>query len=58
MCTLYNTLLILDEIQTGLGRPARCLPVSMKAMVPDVLVLSKSLGGGVVPIGGYITAEL
>lgn len=55
LCTLYNTLLILDEIQTGLGRTGKMFACQHEDVVPDVLVLSKSLGGGVVPIGGYIT---
>ncbi len=55
LCSLYNTLLILDEIQTGLGRTGKMFACQHEDVVPDVIVLAKSLGGGVVPIGGYIT---
>ena len=55
LCSKYNTLLILDEIQTGLGRTGKMFACQHEDIVPDVLVLSKSLGGGVVPIGCYMT---
>lgn len=55
LCSSYNVLLILDEIQTGLGRTGSMFACEQEGIVPDVLVLAKSLGGGVVPIGGYIT---
>jgi putrescine aminotransferase len=55
LCSSYNTLLILDEIQTGLGRTGTLFACEQEDIVPDVMVLAKSLGGGVVPIGAYIT---
>jgi len=55
LCSMYNTLLIFDEIQTGLGRTGKMFACQHEDVVPDVLVLAKSLGGGVVPIGCYIT---
>ena len=55
LCSEYKTLLILDEIQTGFGRTGTLFACEYEAIVPDVLVLAKSLGGGVVPIGAYIT---
>jgi len=55
LCSRYNTLLILDEIQTGFGRTGTLFACEHEGIVPDVLVMAKSLGGGIVPIGGYIT---
>ena len=55
LCSDHNTLFILDEIQTGFGRTGTMFACEHEAIVPDVLVLAKSLGGGVVPIGAYIT---
>ncbi len=55
LCSRYETLFILDEIQTGLGRTGTLFACEHDEIVPDVMVLSKSLGGGVVPIGAYIT---
>lgn len=55
LCRIHNTLLIFDEIQTGLGRTGKMFACQHEDVVPDVLLLAKSLGGGVVPIGCYIT---
>ena len=56
-CSQYEALLIVDEIQTGLGRTGKCLPASMKKLYSDIMCLAKSLGGGIMPIGAYITTE-
>ncbi len=55
LCSAYNTLFILDEIQTGLGRTGTFFACEQEDVVPDVLVMAKSLSGGVCPIGAYIT---
>lgn len=55
LCTEHDTLFMLDEIQTGFGRTGTLFACEDDDVVPDVLVMAKSLGGGVVPIGGYIT---
>lgn len=55
LCSKYKALLIFDEIQTGFGRTGTLFACEHEGVVPDVLVMAKSLGGGVVPIGGYIT---
>lgn len=55
LCSKYKALLIFDEIQTGFGRTGTLFACEHEGIVPDVLVMAKSLGGGVVPIGGYIT---
>jgi len=55
ICTKYNTLLIFDEIQTGLGRTGELFACQHEDVTPDIMCLAKSLGGGIMPIGAYIT---
>lgn len=57
LCSRYKTLLILDEIQTGFGRTGSNFACEQEQVIPDILCLGKSLGGGVMPIGAYITTE-
>jgi len=54
LCDRYETLMVLDEVQTGLGRTGHWFACNREAVEPDVLVLSKSLSGGVVPIGATL----
>src|SRR5207237_10810927 len=46
LCTEYQIPLIADEVQTGLGRTGTMFAVEHSAIVPDLIVLAKSLGGG------------
>ncbi|MEO1450135.1 MAG: aspartate aminotransferase family protein [Bacteroidota bacterium] len=55
-CTETGTLLILDEIQTGLGRTGTLWAHEQEGFVPDILLLAKALGGGL-PMGAFITRE-
>jgi putrescine aminotransferase len=57
LCTEHGALLILDEIQTGLGRTGRMFACQHDGVVPDVLCLSKGLSGGIYPLGAYITSD-
>ena len=50
LCTARNTLFIADEIQSGLGRTGRTFAVEHEGVVPDMYVLGKALGGGIVPV--------
>jgi ornithine--oxo-acid transaminase len=49
-----NTLFIADEIQTGLGRTGRTLAVDHEHVTPDLLLLGKALGGGIVPVSAVV----
>ncbi|MFI5477297.1 ornithine--oxo-acid transaminase [Streptomyces cacaoi] len=49
-----NCLFIADEIQSGLGRTGRTLAVEHEGVVPDVLLLGKALGGGIVPVSAVV----
>lgn len=54
LCRKHGVLTILDEIQTGLGRTGQLFACSDFRDVPDMLLLSKALGGGLMPIGACI----
>jgi putrescine aminotransferase len=54
LCTQYGVLLILDEIQTGLCRTGTLFACEHEQVIPDLLVLAKSLGGGLASIGATI----
>jgi putrescine aminotransferase len=53
----YGTLLIADEVQTGLGRTGKLWGVDHWSVVPDIIAIAKSLGGGVMPICAVCTTE-
>jgi putrescine aminotransferase len=53
----YGALLIADEVQTGLGRTGKLWGVQHWDVVPDIITVAKSLGGGVMPISAVTTTE-
>lgn len=55
-CKSTGTLLILDEIQTGMGRTGSLFAFSQYDVIPDILLLAKGLGGGM-PIGAFISSK-
>lgn len=55
VCTERGALLILDEVQTGLGRTGRMFACEHEQVVPDIMTLAKALGGGVMPVGAFIS---
>ena len=50
ICDDHNVLFIADEIQSGLGRTGRTFAIEHEGVVPDMYVLGKALGGGIVPV--------
>jgi putrescine aminotransferase len=51
LCDRHDLILVLDEIKTGFGKTGRMFACEYYNIVPDVLVLGKSLGGGLIPAG-------
>ncbi|HEX6471338.1 MAG TPA: ornithine--oxo-acid transaminase [Streptosporangiaceae bacterium] len=54
ICTETNALMIADEIQSGLGRTGTTFAVEHEKVVPDIYVLGKALGGGIVPVSAVV----
>ena len=54
-CTANNVLMIADEIQSGLGRTGRTFACEHYGVVPDVYLLGKALGGGLVPLSAVVS---
>ncbi len=55
LCTERNVLLIADEIQSGLGRTGRTFACELEGVQPDLYVLGKALGGGIVPVSAVVS---
>lgn len=54
LCTEHNVLFIADEIQTGLGRTGHTFACDREDVVPDLYLLGKALGGGIVPVSAVV----
>lgn len=54
ICDRHGVLLIFDEIPTGLGKTGRMFSCEHDGVVPDILVLGKGLGGGILPIAAVV----
>jgi putrescine aminotransferase len=54
ICDRYGVYLITDEIQTGMGRTGTMWAVEQVDVVPDILIMGKAFGGGVMPITGIV----
>jgi ornithine--oxo-acid transaminase len=57
ICRERNVLLIVDEVQTGLGRTGKVLAIHHEAVKPDGLILGKALGGGLMPVSAFLARE-
>ncbi len=57
ICDRYGVVLIADEIQTGMGRTGKMFGLEHYGIVPDILCLGKAFGGGVMPIGAFVSTS-
>ena len=57
LCTEKNVLFIADEIQSGLGRTGTTFTCEHEAVKPDIYILGKALGGGIVPISAVVSSR-
>src|SRR5512133_1565513 len=53
-CSRNNMLLIIDEVQSGLGRTGRWFAFEHEGIRPDALILGKALGGGLLPVSAFL----
>ena len=56
-CNRHGALLIMDEIPTGLGKTGRMFAIEHDEVIPDIITLGKSLGGGILPIAACIARK-
>jgi ornithine--oxo-acid transaminase len=54
ICTRHNVLMMADEIQSGLGRTGRTFACDREDVQPDVYILGKALGGGIMPVSAVV----
>jgi ornithine--oxo-acid transaminase len=57
LCRRYGTLLVMDEVQAGIGRTGRFFAHEHWGLEPDIITVSKALSGGYVPIGAMLTSD-
>mgnify|MGYP001349737285 FL=1 len=57
ICSKHNVLMILDEIQSGLGRTGKLFAYQHSNIQPDGLILGKALGGGFMPVSCFLSSE-
>jgi ornithine--oxo-acid transaminase len=57
ICTRYDVLMIVDEIQTGLCRTGKLFACDHENVKPDMFLIGKALGGGLYPVSAVITTE-
>ena len=57
ICRKHRVLLLVDEIQTGMGRTGRFLACEHENVRPDGLMLGKALGGGMLPVSAFVATD-
>jgi putrescine aminotransferase len=55
ICSRHGALFIADEIQTGMGRTGKLWGVDHSGVVPDIMCMGKSIGGGVMPLSAFVS---
>jgi len=53
-CKAHNILMMADEIQTGLGRTGKLFACDHEGVVPDLYIIGKALGGGLIPVSAVV----
>lgn len=56
-CDATGTLLIADEVQSGFGRTGSMFACQHEGVTPDIMVLAKTLGGGIMPMGAFMATD-
>jgi ornithine--oxo-acid transaminase len=54
LCRTYNILMIADEVQSGFGRTGKMFACDHEGVVPDMYILGKALGGGIMPLSAVV----
>jgi len=54
LCTKYNVMMICDEVQSGVGRSGKMLAIEHEGVRPDMVLLAKALGAGVMPVSAVL----
>ena len=57
LCTAHGALMIADEIQSGLGRTGATFACEHEGVRPDMYLLGKALGGGIVPVSAVVSSQ-
>lgn len=57
LCTKYNVIMMLDEVQTGVGRTGKLLAADHEDVKPDMLILGKALSGGTYPVSAVFCRD-
>lgn len=57
LCTKYNVLMVSDEIQTGFGRTGDLMAIDYEQVKPDILVMGKSISGGMLAVSGCMADD-
>jgi len=57
ICDKYGVLFIIDEVQTGMGRTGKLWGCDHYGVEPDIMTLGKSFGGGVMPVGAFVSTK-